>query len=80
MVMARKLYALLTNQPFRLPTNPGVTAIYVRNQLPGQPVNNAPLTRTEQASIDSLFNKCKAYFLSMQKHRTSMFYGPRLIG
>ncbi len=56
MVMARELYALLTTQPFRLPTNPGATAIYVRNQLPGQPVNNAPLTRTEQVSIDSLFN------------------------
>jgi hypothetical protein len=56
MVMARKLYALLTTQPFRLPTNPGATAIYVRNQLPGQPVNNAPLTRMEQASIDRLFN------------------------
>ncbi len=56
MVMARELYALLTTQPFCLPTNPGATAIYVRNQLPGQPVNNAPLTRTEQASIDSLFN------------------------
>jgi hypothetical protein len=27
MVMAHKLYALLTIQPFRLPTNPGVTAI-----------------------------------------------------
>jgi hypothetical protein len=30
-VMACKLYALLTTQPFRLPTNPGATAIYVRN-------------------------------------------------
>ena len=66
MVMARKLYALLTTQPFCLPTNPGATAIYVRNQLPGQPVDNAPLMRTEQASIDSLFNQRRAYFLLMQ--------------
>jgi hypothetical protein len=66
MVMAHKLYALLITQPFRLPTNPGATAVYVRNQLPGQPVNNAPLMRTEQASIDSLFNQRKAYFLLMQ--------------
>jgi hypothetical protein len=41
MVMARKLYALLTIQPFRLPTNPGVTSTYIRSQTPGQPVNNA---------------------------------------
>jgi hypothetical protein len=66
MVMARELFALLTTQPFRLPTNPRATAIYVRNQLPGQPVNNALLTRMAQASIDSLFNQCKAYFLLMQ--------------
>jgi hypothetical protein len=56
MVMACELYALLTNQPFCLPTNPGATAIYVRNQLPGQPVDNAPLTRMDQASIDGLLN------------------------
>jgi hypothetical protein len=66
MVMARILYALLTIQPFRLPTNPGATAIYIRSKTPGQPVNNAPLMRTEQASIGSLFNHHKAYFLSMQ--------------
>jgi hypothetical protein len=62
MVMACIVYALLTTQPFRLPTNPGATATYVRSQIPGQPINNAPLTRTEQASIDSLFNRRKAYF------------------
>ncbi len=73
MVMAHKLYALLTTQPFCLPTNPGATVIYVRNQLPGQPVDNAPLTRTEQASIDSLFNRRKAYFLSMQNIERACF-------
>ena len=30
-VMARELYSLLTNIPFRLPTNPGASAIYVRD-------------------------------------------------
>ncbi len=73
MVMARKLYALLTIQPFRLPTDPGATAIYTRSQTPGQPVNNAPLTSTEQAPIDSLFNRRKAYFLSMQNIESACF-------
>jgi hypothetical protein len=66
MLMACKLYALLTTQLFCLPTNPGATATYVRTQIPGQPINNAPLTWREQASINSLFNQRKAYFLTMQ--------------
>jgi hypothetical protein len=73
MVMARKLYVLLTIQPFRLPTNPGATATYICSQTPGQPVNNAPLMRTEQASIDSLFNCHNAYFLSMQNIERACF-------
>jgi hypothetical protein len=73
MVMARKLYALLTTQPFCLPTNPRAAAIYVRNQLPGQPVDNAPLARTEQASNDSLFNQRKGLLPLDAKHRTSVF-------
>ncbi len=64
--MARKLYALLTTSPFCLPTNPGAAAVYARSQIPGQLVNNAPLSRTEQASIESLFNRRKHYYLSMQ--------------
>ncbi len=66
MVMACKLYALLTIIPFHLPTNPGAAVVYVQSQVPGQPVNNAPLTRTEQAFIKSLFNRRKHYFLLMQ--------------
>jgi hypothetical protein len=73
MVMARKLYALLTTSPFRLPTNPGAAAVYVRSQIPGQPVNNAPLSRTEQASIESLFNRRKHYYLSMQNIEGACF-------
>jgi hypothetical protein len=68
MMMACKLYAyaLLTTSPFCLPTNPGAAAVYVRSQIPGQPVNNAPLSRMEQASIESLFNRRKHYYLLMQ--------------
>ena len=50
MVMARELYSLLTNIPFRLPTNPGAAAVYVRATTLGQPVNNAPLSRTEHGT------------------------------
>jgi hypothetical protein len=71
--MACELYALLTIQPFCLPTNPRATATYICSQTPGQPINNAPLTRTEQASIDSLFNRRKAYFLSMQNIKRACF-------
>jgi hypothetical protein len=73
MVMARELYSLLTNVPFRLPTNPGAAAVYVRAVVTGQPVNNSPLSRTEQASIDTLFNSCKHYFLSMQNIECACF-------
>ena len=61
MVMARPLYNLLTNIAFRLPTNPGA------------PVNNTPLTRTEQASFDTAFNQRKHYFLSMQNIERACF-------
>jgi hypothetical protein len=73
MVMACELYSLLTNIPFRLSTNPGVAAVYVRAVVTGQPVNNAPLSRTEQVSIDTLFNRCKHYFLSMQNIERACF-------
>ena len=73
MVMARELYNLLTVTPFRLPTNPGAEAIYTRVVMAGQPINNTPLSRTEQASIDSLFNRHKHYFLSMQNIERACF-------
>jgi hypothetical protein len=73
MVMARKLYALLTTSPFCLSTNLGAAPIYVCSQMSGQPVNNAPLARTEQASIKSLFNQRKHYFLSMQNIKRACF-------
>ena len=71
--MARELYSLLTNVPFCLPTNPGAAAVYVRARVIGQPVHNTPLSRTEQASIDTLFNRRKHYFLSMQNIERACF-------
>ena len=73
MVMARELYSLLTNIPIGLPTNPGAAAVYVRAITTGQPANNAPLSRSEQASIDTSFNCCKHYFLSMQNIERACF-------
>jgi len=74
MVMARPLYSLVTNIPFRLPTNPGAAAVCIHPIVLGQPaVNNAPLSRTEQASIDTLFNRRKHYFLSMQNIKRACF-------
>jgi hypothetical protein len=73
MVMARKLDVLLTIQLFYLPTNLGATATYIHSQTPGQAVNKSPLTRTEQASINSLFNCRKAYFLPMQNIKQTCF-------
>ena len=73
MVMACDLYSLLTNVPFCLPTNPGAAAVYIRPIVLGQPVNNAPLSRTEQASIDTLFNRRKHYFLLMQNIERACF-------
>jgi hypothetical protein len=73
MVMAHELYSLLTNIPFRLPTNPGKAAVYVRAVVTGQPVDNTPLSRTEQALIDTLFNCRKHYFLSMQNIKHACF-------
>jgi hypothetical protein len=73
MVMARPLYSLLTNVPFCLPTNPGAAAIYVHAVVTGDPVNNTPLLRTEQALIDTLFNCRKHYFLSMQNIEGACF-------
>jgi hypothetical protein len=71
--MANKLYSLLTTSLFSLPTNPGAAAVYVRSQIPGQPVNNAPLSRTEQASVESILNCRKHYYLSMQNIERACF-------
>ena len=66
MAMAQNMYALITTTPFRLPISPGETPRYVRAALLNEPINPSPLTRTEQATIDTIFKRCKNYYLSMQ--------------
>ena len=73
MVMAQNMYALLTATPFRLPINPGDTPRYVRAALLGEQVDTSPLTRTEQATIDSTFARSKHYYLSMQNIERACF-------
>jgi hypothetical protein len=55
MVMAREFYPFLTATPFCLPINPGDALIYIHQVVIGKPLNNAPLTCTEQATIDTYF-------------------------
>ena len=73
MVMAQNMYALLTTTPFRIPTTPGDTPTYIRAILAGEPTDNTPLTRTEQATINSTFARRKHYFLSMQNIERACF-------
>jgi hypothetical protein len=65
MVMARELYALLTPTLFYLLNIPGNAAMNVCTALAEQPIDNTPLTCTEQATIDTRFACKKHYFLSM---------------
>ena len=55
MAMAQNMYALLTTTPFCLPISPGETPRYVRAALLGEQIDPSPLTRTEQATIDTIF-------------------------
>jgi hypothetical protein len=74
LVKARELYALLTPVPFWTPNNPGPSAIYVRALDPANTVPDpAPLTRTEQATINTMFARCKHYFLSMKNIERACF-------
>ena len=73
MVMSQNMYALLTATPFRIPTTPGDTPTYIRAILAGEPTDTTPLTRTEQATIDSTFARRKHYFLSMQNIERACF-------
>ncbi len=59
--------------PFHLPNNPGSAAVYVHLVVAGQPVDDTPLTRTEQASIDMLFQHPNHYFLSMGNIKGACF-------
>jgi hypothetical protein len=73
MMMAQELYALLMPMPFCLQNNPGNTTIYVCPVMAGQPVDTTPLTRTEQASIDTQFARAKHYYLSMCNIKRTYF-------
>ncbi len=57
LVMARELYMLLTcqNNLFRVPIDPGAVAIYTCPVVTEQQVDLSPLSRTEQATIDTQF-------------------------
>ncbi len=57
LVMARELYTLLTgrNNPLCVPVDPGGVAIYTRPVVTGQQVDVSPLSRTEQATINTQF-------------------------
>jgi hypothetical protein len=75
LIMACELYALLVGavNPFQLPVNPGPNAIYNRPILAGQRPDLTPLTRREQATINTLFKFQKSYFLSMQNIKHACF-------
>jgi hypothetical protein len=76
MVMNRALYALFTPTPFRTPSNPGPNAVYIRAIDPENPnaiPDAAPLTRMEQATIDTTFNCCKHYFLFLRNIKRVCF-------
>jgi hypothetical protein len=75
LVMASELYTLLTgqNNPFRAPIDPGAVAIYTRPVVTGQPVDLSPLSRTEQATINTQFARQKHYFLSLKNIERACF-------
>ena len=61
LVMSQEMYALLTPTPFRRPNDPGPTPVYVRVD----PTDVTPLTRTEQATIDTVFARERNYYQSL---------------
>jgi hypothetical protein len=69
LVMSRAMYALLTVNLFCTPNNPGPAADYTR----ADPADLTPLTRTEQASVDTVFAPQKHYFHSMQNIKCACF-------
>jgi hypothetical protein len=63
------MYALITAMPFCVPIDPGTVANYTR----ANPADLTPLTRMEQASIDTAFALQKHYFLLMQNIKQACF-------
>jgi hypothetical protein len=76
MVMTRELYAFLTPNAFFLPNNPGNAAVYARPTVAGLPVNNTPLTQTEQATINTRFAREKHFFLLMSNIKRTCVHRP----
>jgi hypothetical protein len=74
LVMARELHALITPMPFCTPNDPGPSAIYIRALDPANLVPDpAPLTRAEEATINTMFARQKHYFLSMRNIERACF-------
>ncbi len=73
MVMAQKLYTLLTPNVFHLPKDPGKTAVYVPAVLANQPVNTLPLMWTAQGTINTRFPCTKHYFMLMHNIKRVCF-------
>jgi hypothetical protein len=71
LAMLHTMYTLLTINAFCTPNNPGLAANYTRVD----PANLTPLTRTEQASIDTTYAQEKHYFHSMQNTERTCFTG-----
>jgi hypothetical protein len=85
LIMARSMYSLRTTSPFRLPSNPGLIAVYnpppveiVNAQgdpvldLAGNPMYRAlpDIPRAAQSSIDAQFKRAKKYYnLYLNIHR-----------
>jgi hypothetical protein len=70
LVMSCGMYTLLLpNNAFRLPVDPGLARIFTR----AAPNKLTPLTRTEQATVDTAFAQQKHYFQSMQNIEHACF-------
>jgi hypothetical protein len=69
LVMSCGMYALLTPTPFRRPNDPGPAAVYTRND----PADTTPLTRTEQASIDTALARERHYYHSLINFERACF-------
>jgi hypothetical protein len=76
LVMNRALYVFLTTTPYCTPNDPGASAVYIRPLNLANPkaiLDATPLTRTEQATIDTTFNCREHYFLSMRNIECACF-------
>jgi hypothetical protein len=67
--MSCAMYVLLTVDLFCTPKDPGLAADYTC----ANPTNLTPLTRTEQASIDTMFSREKHYYHSMKNIKRACF-------